>query len=112
MKIKKVKLKFKIILLVNVLIISFTIFIYQLDRVLTPNALIIADAEMRASASEIVNKAVLKEYSDKFKYNEIFHIEKDSEGNIVMINADTIKMNQIACEVAINSQQEIRKSGK
>lgn len=108
----RIKLKYKIIIFLNIFIISFTIFIYKLDKIVTPVALSIANGEMTSMASEIINKAILKEYSDNFKYDEIFHIEKDNDGNIVMINADTIKMNKIACAVALNSQQELRKAGK
>lgn len=44
----------------------------------------VTDAEMRAKATEIVNKAIINEYSKQFNYDEIIRVDKDSEGNIVM----------------------------
>lgn len=60
---------------------------------------------------DILNKTILKEYSDKFNYDEVIKVDKDSEGNIIMLRADTLKMNQIACEVAIRAQEELKESG-
>jgi sporulation protein YunB len=66
---------------------------------------------MRAKSMEIINTAILDEYSKQFSYNEIIHVEKDSEGNINMLRADTLKMNKIAYDVALNSQRELKKLG-
>ena len=60
---------------------------------------------------EIINKSILDEYSKSFNYDEIVHIEKDNNNNIVMLKADTLRMNKIACDVALQSQNEIKKLG-
>jgi len=71
----------------------------------------VADAEMRAKATQIVNRAIINEYSKQFNYDEIIRVDKDSEGNIVMLKADTLKMNKIAIDVALESQKELLKLG-
>ena len=91
--------------------VSFNVFIYALDKIITPTVIAVADAEMRTKAMEIVNKSILTEYSKSFKYDEIIHIEKDNNNNIVMVKADTLKMNMIACDVALQSQNQIEKLG-
>nr|WP_236900487.1 sporulation protein YunB [Clostridium estertheticum] len=91
--------------------INFTIFIYIFDRTTMPTVMAVADSEMRAKATEIVNKAIIDEYSNQFNYDEIIKVDKDSVGNIVMLKADTLKMNKIACDVALKSQKELMKLG-
>lgn len=89
----------------------FNIFIYTLNKIITPTVMAVADAEMRAKAMEIINSDILKEYSKQFNYDDIIHFEKDNDGNITMLKADTLKMNKIAADVALNSQQELKKLG-
>lgn len=60
---------------------------------------------------EVINSCVLEEYSKEFKYDEIIHIEKDKEGNITMLKADTLKLNKVACDVAIKAQNKIKSLG-
>lgn len=91
-------------------IIFFT-FIYSLDRVIMPTIMEVADSEMRAKSLEIINKAILEEYSKQFDYDDIVKFDKDNEGNIVMFKADTLRMNKIACDVALKSQDELKRLG-
>ena len=86
-------------------------FLYELNKAITPAISNIADEEIKRRTVDILNKTILKEYSDKFNYDEVIKIDKDSEGNIIMLRADTLKMNQIACEVAIRAQEELKESG-
>jgi len=89
----------------------FNIFIYILDKVVTPTVMAVADAEMRAKSMEIINTSILKEYSKQFNYDDIIKVEKDEQGNISMLKADTLKMSKIASDVALNSQKELKALG-
>ena len=77
-----------------------------------PSILISADSEMRSRASEIMNKAIVEEYSSKFKYSDIVNIEKDKEGNIILLQADTIKLTKIACDVADRAHKDLKEVGQ
>ncbi|APC40729.1 sporulation protein YunB [Clostridium estertheticum] len=105
------KIKGRILIIIAIVMINFTIFIYIFDRTTMPTVMAVADSEMRAKATEIVNKAIIDEYSNQFNYDEIIKVDKDSVGNIVMLKADTLKMNKIACDVALKSQKELMKLG-
>ncbi|MDF2504184.1 MAG: sporulation protein YunB [Clostridium sp.] len=96
--------------LIGVLVL-FNIFLYKLNSVISPTVVSIADEEIKKRTIEILNKAILEEYSDKFNYDQVIKVQKDSEGNIIMLRADTLKMNQIACEVAIKAQEDLKSSG-
>ncbi|WP_407935013.1 MULTISPECIES: sporulation protein YunB [Clostridium] len=105
------KIKGRILIIIAIVMINFTIFIYIFDKTTMPTVMAVADSEMRAKATEIVNKAIIDEYSNQFNYDEIIKVDKDSVGNIVMLKADTLKMNKIACDVALKSQKELMKLG-
>ncbi|MGH4137669.1 sporulation protein YunB [Clostridium sp.] len=108
----KHKIRNRVLLIITIIMMNFTIFIYIFDRTVMPTVLAVADAEMRAKATEIVNRAIINEYSKQFKYDEIIRVDKDLQGNIVMLKADTLKMNKIACDVALESQKELMKLGE
>ena len=104
--------KINILIFVLSILVMFNIFIYSFDKIITPTLLAVADAEMRARCMEIVNKVVSDEYSKAFNYDDIIHVDKDQDGNIVMLKADTLKMNKIACDVSIDSQKKLRELGE
>lgn len=104
----KKKIIIGIILIINVIFCSI---IYYFDKVVEPTVMIVADCEMRAKSLDIINKNILNIYSKEFDYDDAIHIEKDGDGNITMLKADTVKLNALATEVALRSQNEIREIG-
>ncbi|MBK1809349.1 sporulation protein YunB [Clostridium sp. YIM B02505] len=105
------KLKIIIISCSLVIISTFSCFIYYFDKIITPTVMVVANAEMRSKATEIINQNILEVYSEKFNYDDIIRVDKDKEGNIVMLKADTVKMSAIASEVALKSQKELNSIG-
>ncbi|MBW9143967.1 sporulation protein YunB [Clostridium sp. CM027] len=108
----KNKIKVRILIIIAIIMINFTIFIYIFGKTVMPTVMAVADAEMRAKATEIVNRSIISEYSKQFNYDQVIRVDKDSQGNIVMLKADTLKMNKIACDVALESQKELMKLGE
>lgn len=104
--------KMKIILFIILILFLFNFTLYTFNKVATPILLTIADAEIRAKSIEILNKAIITQYSNQFKYDEVINIEKDNSGNIAMLKADTLKMNKIACDVAIDAQNQLKALGE
>jgi len=88
--------KFKITLVIFFVFSVLSTFVYALDAIILPTVIVTCDAEMKARATEIINKTIFNEYSTNFNYDEIIKVEKDGEGNIAMLKADTLKMNKIA----------------
>lgn len=108
---KRNKAKVYIISSCIILLSVFLGLTYYFDKIVTPTVRLVASTEMRAQTAEIINKNVLEVYSKDFNYNDLIKVEKDNEGNIIMIKADTMNMNKIANEVAIKSQKEIKEIG-
>jgi sporulation protein YunB len=110
-KLCKFKLcKFYIVFLLIVILSAISIYI--INELITPAIVTAADIETRAKIAETINYVIINEYSEKFNYDSIINVEKDKDGNISMIKADTLKMNKIACDVAMKSQAQLRKIGE
>lgn len=71
----------------------------------------VSEAEMKAKSLEVINKSIIDEFSENFDYNEVITIERDNDGSIVLLKADTLKLNKIACTVALKSQTELNELG-
>lgn len=108
----KLSIKIKFAVIVIVILGSIVTFVYTLDEVIMPRVMVTCDATMRAKITEIMNRVILEEYSKKFKYDNIMNIEKDVDGNITMMAADTLKLNEIATSTVLKAQEEIDKVGK
>ena len=100
----------KMTIILVILIISFCTMKFVLnaimpifDNLCTNRAESIATIVSNEQAS-----LVMKNYN----YDELYTIEKDTEGNIVMIRANMISINEIGSNIANKIQQEIDNRGK
>lgn len=62
--------------------------------------------EAKGVATIIANKEASK-VMDKYGYNDLFKIEKDSSGEIQLVSANVIVINQITSDIAIDVQQAL-----
>jgi sporulation protein YunB len=103
--------KVKLLVFIFIIMAALNIFLYAFDKIVTPTVMVVADAEMRAKATEIINSCIIEQYSKDFDYDSIIKVEKDREGNITMLKADTLQMSKIASQVALESQKKIKELG-
>lgn len=103
--------KVKVIALIAAVILIFNIFLYVFNKVATPAIISIADVEMRAKVTETINTIVINKFSSNDDYKNLVDIQKDSDGNIVLLSADTMKMNKIAGEIASQAQKQLNDMG-
>jgi sporulation protein YunB len=103
--------KVKVIALIAVIIIVFNTFLYIFNKVATPAIISMADVEMRAKVTETINTIIINKFSSNDDYKKLVDIEKDSDGNIVLLSADTMKMNKIAGEIASEAQTQLNNMG-
>ncbi|MEY8000354.1 sporulation protein YunB [Clostridium sp. Mt-5] len=104
--------KVKGIFIIGFILIILGFCIYFVNAKISPAIVTAADVQTRAIITETINSVIIEEYSKQFDYKDIIDIEKDKQGNIVMIRANTLKMNKIACDVAIKCQQRLKNIGK
>lgn len=107
---KQNKRKKKIMQIIAVLVIAFSTAKIILDAVL-PIFKDLCENRAKSIATIVSNEQatiVMKEHT----YDELFSIEKDNNGNIVMIKSNVIPINQIISDVAVKIQKEIDNKGK
>ena len=102
--------KRKIIKIVLILIIAFSTVKLVLDAVL-PIFDTLCENKAKSIATIISNEQatnVMREHS----YEELFSIERDSNGNVIMIKANVIPINEIISDIPNKIQEEINKRGR
>ena len=75
------------------------------------SVLSVGEVKMKSEAVRIINEESVKVFSEDFNYEDIINIEKDSEGNITMVRADTVKQNYLASQVVLNCDEKLSELG-
>lgn len=96
------------ILIVITCIVAFIL----LDVNLRPVIIAMAEAKVRAIAVSAINDAVLEIMDKELEYTDLINIIQDREGNVSMIQANTIRMNDLAAKTALMAQENIEKIGE
>lgn len=94
------------------IIIIFLVLIYGfmlVDQKIKPAFIAIAEVKAREIATRSINESVNAEVSEDIKYQDLIFIRTDNEGNVTMMQANTMIMNKLATEVALSVQDNIKK---
>ena len=90
-----------------IVFLSILLLIY-LQRNVTRVLISISEATMRASTTVAVNDAVYYTLSDEMRYEDLVKISRDTEGEIIAVAANPLKINKIARDVASISQSNLK----
>ena len=93
--------------LLGILLLAILLFIY-FQRNVTRVLISISEATMRASTTIAVNDAVYYTLSDNMRYEDLVTITRDTEGEIVAVAANPLKINKIARDTASISQSNLK----
>ncbi|HIE12470.1 MAG TPA: sporulation protein YunB [Desulfotomaculum sp.] len=67
-----------------------------------------AEAKAVQMAITTVNEAVREEISrQRLTYEDLVQVHKDNEGRVVLIQADTVKITQLAADVAVTTEEAL-----
>lgn len=94
-------------ILLTILLLAILLFIH-FQRNVTRVLISISEATMRASTTIAVNDAVYYTLSDEIRYEELVTVTRDSEGEIVAVAANPLKINKIARDTASISQSNLK----
>lgn len=95
-------------LFINIFFVFFVGFLY-IDKSLTPSIKILAETKAEEIGNRSINKAVGEIINGKIAYSDLMTTKIDSNGKISMIQSNTIEMNKIASDVALEIQNELKK---
>lgn len=105
---KFLKIKYpKLTVFIIAIFILFNSIMYAFNRKILPAVMKVAEEKLKREATDIINETALEIYSKDFSYEEIMIVEKDTEGNITMLRADTVKLNYLASKLALASNDKI-----
>ncbi|KGJ49212.1 sporulation protein [Clostridium sp. NCR] len=107
---RKQKIKKNIIMFIIIFLISTLIgtFIY-IDNKLRPTITVIAETKAEELANKSINKAVASVIDNSVKYEDLINVKTGENGKITMMQANSIAMNEIASQVALEIQSEMKK---
>lgn len=91
------------------IIVVFNIILVFFDERVMPSVTEIATIMAKSQTLNIINEKSVGILSQDFKYNEMVKIEKNSEGNIILVQADTVKLNYIAAKLSTECNNELSK---
>lgn len=87
------------------LLISAAIWIYW--RSMTPTILNIAESRLTSETTRAINEAVCSSLSNNVNYKDFVTIEKNSDGEITMLTANSSIVNNLARKTAVLTQSKI-----
>ncbi|NFN17627.1 sporulation protein YunB [Clostridium botulinum] len=106
---KRKKRKYIPIIVISIaLVIVFNSIVIFLDNKVMPSLDRVAEMTVRTRVLNIINSNSVKLFADEFNYNEMIKIEKDKDGNITLIQADTVKLNYLASKLSIQCNEELQ----
>ena len=108
---RKAKVKLYILVIITILII-FNLFLYIFDSRVLPNVLIKSKSMVQAKAEDIINTTSMNIFNEKFNYGEMIIINKDNEGTINLIQANTVRLNELSSKISLKCNEELQKMGE
>ncbi len=99
---------YKRIMAYVLMIIALLALFWYVDVVLRPAVYEMARIRAVKLATEAINVAVQRKVADgQIRYNDLIIFHKDNEGRIVLMQANTIKINQLASDVTLAVQKSL-----
>lgn len=100
----------KLLNIVIVLVIAFGV-VGMVYRSVSPAFEALCKDEAKGLATKITNEEATK-IMEEYNYQDLFSIEKDSNGNIAMIKSNVFPINEIISSIALKIQEDIENQGR
>ena len=101
----------RLLSLILVLFVSACAVFYA-DRIVLTGVFNVCYDNLYVFSAKAVNECVFEEMTDGKTYAELVKIEKNSAGDIVLITADSVKINALNRKLALKTDEKLSKSLK
>lgn len=108
---KKLPSKLFILIIVTILII-FNLGIYFFNKIVFPSVLKISETMIKSKTIEKISEISIELFNDEFNYDEMIIINRDNEGNINLIQANTMKLNYLASKLSVECNKTLQSMGE
>ncbi len=95
-------------IIVTILLVLSIYGFILIDRNVKPTLLAVSEVQARKIATQAINEAVKNKIKNDIKYKDLIFVNFDKEGKVTMMQANTVMMNSIASDVALEVQENIR----
>lgn len=97
------------IYLIVVVILMLTVYGFVIvEQKIKPTVLAIAEIKAKEIASKAINESIKSKITDEIRYQDLYFIRTDNDGSITFMQANTIMMNKLAADVALEVQKQIK----
>lgn len=96
--------------IIMLVLLSVIILLFILDASVKPAIFELTEAKLKSLASNAMNESI-KDITKDLKYSDFITIEKDNEGQIALILANSVKMNDVSSSTALDTQERIKNLG-
>ena len=103
--ITKIKKIFPFIIIILIAIITC----YMIWKSIYPIFETLCEDQAKAIATKVTNEETSRVLS-KYNYNSFFTIEKDEDGNVQMITANVLQINQVTSDIALYIQNALKEN--
>lgn len=96
-----------------IVLISLILYIYKyIDSNIKPTIISISEIRARSITTQAINNTIRTKIKRDINYNDLIFVKYDSDGKVALMQANTILMNNIAAEVALEVQEQLKQISK
>lgn len=110
-QINKRRSRKKLIIIISIIVAIFSVG-WFIQRNINPIITTVSKEEVRALTNKAVNYAAMEVLNGSVSYSDLLIITKDNEGNISLIQANTVLINSLARKTTYEAQKSIDIIGK
>lgn len=104
---RKRNIKLKLLIMVSFLFITAIVVFTFIDREIMPTVQAIGELKAQEVTTRAVNQAVSLVLEGGIRYEDLISVKEDSEGNVTLMQANTMAMNKVASDVALTIQEQL-----
>lgn len=98
----------KIIFIIILLILPINLILNYINKKISPKLTNYAELEIRKISNLIITKSITKEALEKLNINDIFIINRNNNNEILTVDLDTVKINNLIREATINIEENLK----
>lgn len=99
----KIKKSYKILLIITAVILFVVILISSTLNSISPRIVAYCEARVRSMSTQAINRALFLSFSAT-TYSDIIRIDKNDRGEIVLLQANSLLINEIAKSMSSNTE--------
>ncbi|HZJ82709.1 MAG TPA: sporulation protein YunB [Clostridia bacterium] len=103
--------KISLLGIIGVILILALLIFFFIDRNINPAIITFSEAKIQSIAQTAISDAVKEVLGTNIKYTDFVNVLTDKNGNVAMLQANTIKMNDLASQTSDKVQETIRSKG-